>query len=100
MTVPVGTEAPVSAGVTVALKVTDWLTDEPPGREEVTAVVVAVWFTVCVNGPEEADLKFVSELVNAAVMVCAPAEVNVKLQGGIAPAFSGAAGQIVVAPSE
>jgi hypothetical protein len=46
-TVPVGFVAPETAGVIVAVKVTDWLT-ATEGSDEVTIVVVAVLPTVCI----------------------------------------------------
>jgi hypothetical protein len=49
-------------GVTVAVKVTGWLTDELEGAET-TAVVVAVGLTISLRIGETPDWKFVSELV-------------------------------------
>jgi len=51
LTMPVGSDVPVKAGVTVTLKVTDWLTAEGDGVV-VTATVVAAWPTVCVTVAE------------------------------------------------
>lgn len=47
-TVPDRVVAPAKAGVTVALKVTDWLTAEGFG-DVMSAVEVPDWFTVCVR---------------------------------------------------
>lgn len=57
VTVPLG--IPPAEGVTVAVKVTDWPNVEG-FREELTAVVVAALFTVCVNAGDVLPAKFVS----------------------------------------
>ena len=62
LTVPVGEGELPDGGVTVAVMVTDWPTDEGLG-EEATAVVVAAFvvaFTTCVTADEVDPLKLES----------------------------------------
>jgi hypothetical protein len=59
VTVPVGVPEPGAVALTVAVKVTAW-----PNvlglAEDVTAVLVAAWFTVCVMAGEVLVAKLVS----------------------------------------
>jgi hypothetical protein len=74
----------VKAGVTVAVKITCWLTAEGFG-EDVTDVVAVVVLTTWLTVLEVAPLKLVSPLYFA-VMECVPCEVNATVQEGTTPA--------------
>jgi hypothetical protein len=79
VTLPVGAVAPLTPGVTVAVKVTASFAEEE-GIADTTAVLVDVCDTDCVTTFEVAPLKFLSLLANVAVTVCAPAEPNGTVQ--------------------
>jgi hypothetical protein len=58
-TEPPGVPPPGATGLTVAVSVTDW--PKVDGfTDDVTAVVVLAWFTVCVRAADVLPLKFVS----------------------------------------
>jgi hypothetical protein len=56
---PPGVPPPGATALTVAVNVTDW--PKADGfTDDVTAVVVLAWFTVCVTAADVLPLKFVS----------------------------------------
>jgi len=59
VTVPVGTPAPGALAATVAVNVTDCPKTEGLAADD-TELLVADWFTVCVNAEDELVAKFVS----------------------------------------
>ena len=61
VTLPVGTAVPGALATTVAVKVTDWLWFEGLS-DDVTELVVASLFTVCVSAEEVLGLKLVLPL--------------------------------------
>jgi hypothetical protein len=61
VTVPVGDKPPGLLAVTVAVKVTAWLTFDPFGSDDASAVLLLALLTVCVNVPL-LGLKLVSPL--------------------------------------
>ena len=73
------------AGVTVAVKATFWLTEEVEGAAT-SVVVVPVGLTIWLRTLEAPDLKFESDEVKVAVMVCVPATKSGVAQGGTLPA--------------
>jgi hypothetical protein len=74
----------VYAGVTVAVKVTAWLT-LAGFNEDATVVVVVAVLTVCFRTGDVEVLKFVSEGVKVAVMLCVPCVESGTEQGGTLP---------------
>jgi hypothetical protein len=85
------------------VKVTEWLTAEGLGDDTANVVVVVV-LTTCEKVPFD-PLKFESEGLNAALMMCVPCEESGTVQGGTTPPVNAelpVAGNVqsVVAPSE
>ena len=64
VTVPVGDKPPGRPAVTVAVKVTAWLTFDPFGSDDTSMVVLLLLPTVCVNVPK-LGLKLLSPLYAA-----------------------------------
>jgi hypothetical protein len=75
VTVAVEVCVPGYAGVTIAVKVTDWFTEDGD-CEELTAVVVPAGFTVWTTLFDVAALKLLLELVKEPLIVCGPAVAN------------------------